>query len=494
MPPMSDTTPGPVIRTKKVLTILLVKPKARLGTVHALHRFQLLEPIELGYIAAAVPREHRVAVLDLRFHRFPTWALLRKIKELAPDIIGFTGYSHEGSIVKDLARHARQAAPRALIVVGGHHAAVAAEDYNVPAIDLIVRGEGCLPFRALVEAVARGESAAGIDGVLQTGERFDASATLTWPRFPDPTELPVPRRDLWDHRRYTCVWPSENARAWQGIFPAVSMVRSSFGCRMKCTFCIVPQLCGGQHRPRSADQVAEEIGALPTDHVYFCDDENFIDAEFAMELAEAIARRGIRKHYSAWARSTTVNRHPELFRTWRQLGLDAAFLGFEFPTDAQLRQVKKGATVAENDKAHTALRSLGVAVHAAFMLMPESTPEDFACLRNYVREMPPLQCSFTVCTPSPGTEDYKAMQPRIWVDNPHDLHDCMHPLTPTRIPLKEFCALYARQIDEAAGKNPLRMQHRPIPPRDMVRVAHATFRYSRAFRNLYRDFPRELWS
>lgn len=478
---------------KRALTILLVKPKARLGTIHALQRFQLLEPIELGYIAAVVPREHRVGVLDLRFFRNPAVSLRRRIKDVKPDIVGFTGYSHEASMVKALACAARQAAPHALIVVGGHHASVAAADYNIPAIDLIVRGEGCLPFKAIVEAVARGDEPGDIEGVVRTGDGFDPAAMLGWPRFPDPSELPTPRHDLWDHRNYTCVWTCEDAQPWQGLFPTVSMVRSSFGCRMKCTFCIVPQLCGGQHRHRPADQVAEEIGALPTGHVYFCDDENFIDPGFAMELAEAIARRGIRKRYFAWTRATTVNRHPEIFTTWRKLGLDAAFLGFEFPTDEQLRAVKKGSTVAENAKAHTALRDAGVAVHAAFMLMPECTREDFAALRDYVRGMPPAQYSITVCTPSPGTSDYAAMQSRIWVDHPHDLHDCMHPLTPTRLPLKEFCELYARQLAEAGTKNPRRVVRRPIPFKDMARSAYATTLYARAFRDLYRDYPRELW-
>jgi radical SAM superfamily enzyme YgiQ (UPF0313 family) len=488
---MSDNTPTP--RAKRALTILLVKPKARLGTIHALQRFQLMEPIELGYVAAVVPREHRVEVLDLRFFRNPMASLCRRIKDVKPDIIGFTGYSHEASMVKTLAGAARQAAPHAIIVVGGHHASVAATDYNIPAIDLIVRGEGCLPFRAIVNAVARGEKPEGIEGVVLTGDGFNPADTQGWPRFPDPTELPTPRHDLWDHRNYKCVWTCEDAQPWQGLFPTVSMVRSSFGCRMKCTFCIVPKLCGGQHRHRSADEVAEEIAALPTEHVYFCDDENFIDPDFAMELAEAIARRGIHKHYFAWTRATTVNRHPEIFTAWRKLGLDAAFLGFEFPTDAQLRTVKKGSTVAENAKAHTALRDAGVAVHAAFMLMPECTHEEFATLRDYVREMPPAQCSITVCTPSPGTDDYEAMESRIWVDNPHDLHDCMHPLTPTRLPLKEFCDLYARQLEEAGAKNPRRVVRRPIPFGDMARSALATSRYARAFRNLYRDYPSDLW-
>jgi len=66
---------------------------ARLGTIRALYRYLMLEPIELGYIAAAVPRRHRVVVLDLRFYRNPVGAFLRKIENLSPDIIGFTGYS-----------------------------------------------------------------------------------------------------------------------------------------------------------------------------------------------------------------------------------------------------------------------------------------------------------------------------------------------------------------------------------------------------------------
>ena len=69
----------------------------------------------------------------------------------------------------------------------------------------------------------------------------------------------------------------------------------------------------------------------------------------------------------------------------------------------------------------------------------------------------------------------------------------MHPLTPTRLPLKEFCALYARQLAEAGAKNPLRIQRRPLPLRDMIHAGYATYRYHRAFRDLYRDYPRELW-
>lgn len=262
---------------------------------------------------------------------------------------------------------------------------------------------------------------------------------------------------------------------------------------MHCTFCIVPRMFNGQHRPRPAADVADEIAQLPTDHVYFCDDENFIDPAFAHELAGELEKRRVKKRYFAWTRATTVNRFPDLFERWRALGLDAAFLGFEFPSDEQLRKSRKGSTVAENARAHDALRARGIAVHAAFMLLPEFDHGDFERLRTYVRAMPPAQFSFTVCTPSPGTTDYEAIKPQLWTERAYELHDCMHPLTPTRLPLREFCRLYAQQIREASAKNPRRASRRPVHPAELLRVIAAETRYVSAYTNVYRDYPRELW-
>jgi radical SAM superfamily enzyme YgiQ (UPF0313 family) len=255
----------------------------------------------------------------------------------------------------------------------------------------------------------------------------------------------------------------------------------------------VPKLFDGRHHVRPAEVVAEEIAALPTEHVYFCDDENFIDAEFAHELAGELEKRNVRKRYFAWTRATTVNRFPDLFTRWQKLGLDAAFLGFEFPTDEQLRKARKGSTVAENARAHTALRSHGIAVHAAFMLLPEMDEDDFERLRIYIDDMPPAQFSITVCTPSPATDDYEASRPDMWVDDPFALHDCMHPLTPTKLPLRRFSQLYARQIHEAGLKNPRRADRRPIHPLEVPRLVRAQYGYEHAFVEMYRDFPRELW-
>jgi radical SAM superfamily enzyme YgiQ (UPF0313 family) len=314
-----------------------------------------------------------------------------------------------------------------------------------------------------------------------------------FPRYPDPATLPTPRRDLWPAHAYRSVWLAESGRPWQPLFPPVATVRTSYGCRMQCTFCVVPFLSEGRHLPRPVEQVADEIAALPAEHVYFVDDENFLDEEHALALADALAARGVRKRYFAWTRATTVLRSPEILRRWREIGLDAAFLGFEFISDDALRAVRKGGTVAANERALDRLRALGVAVHAAFMLMPESSAEDFDRLRAYVRALPPVQCSFTVCTPSPGTPDYRALDGRFWVDPPHDLHDCMHPLTPTALPLREFSRRYAAQVAEGIARTPMRVERRPSGPADIVRALVAERAYVRGYERLYRDYPRQMW-
>jgi radical SAM superfamily enzyme YgiQ (UPF0313 family) len=475
------------------MRILLVKPQAQLRAVLGLQAFSLLEPLELGYLAAAVSPEHEVKVLDLRLVRKAERAFVKTLQTLRPDLVGLTGYTHEGSSVKKLAGIARRTLPTAKVVVGGHHATVAPRDYNIPEIDAIVRGAGCAPFSALVEAFARGEDPRGTASTLFPGKGFDEAAADEWPMFPDPRTMPRPRRDVYDWRGYRSVWTGEEMPAWYPLFPPVAMVRASWGCRMRCSFCIVPFLCGGEHQPRPAEDVADEIAGLPQQHVYFADDENFIDEDFAWRLADALAARGVAKRYFAWARSTTVNRSPELFRRWREIGLDAAFIGFEFTTDRELKQVLKGGSVAANERALDCLRSLGIAVHAGFMVRPEYSIEEFRRLREYVQSLPPVQCSFTVCTPSPGTPDYEQLEPHIWAPNPYDLHDCMHPLTPTAIPLKRFAALFAELASVGTAKTPLRSKNRPIRPLDLARVLRAEYAYNRGYRLMYQDYPRALW-
>ncbi len=479
---------------KTTQKILLVKPHPRLATVLGLQQFMLLEPLEFGYLAAAVP-EHEVRVLDLRLHRNPLRVFDKTLTAFKPDIVGLTAYSHEANALKYLALKARQQLPNAIIVAGGHHATSVPTDLNIPQIDAIVRGDGCDPFRTLVEAVSEGEELVGIESVLIPGPDFDFEAAAGWPHPCDPALIPRPRRDLWDRRSYYSIWPAEQLPRFGRVFPDVAMVRTSWGCRMKCSFCVVPFLSQQRHRPRPVESVVDELESLEQDYVYFCDDENFINRQFAWELAEAIEARGIKKRYFAWTRATTVNRDTELLKKWHDIGLDSVFIGFEFINDEELKASSKGCTVAANERALDNLRAMGVVVHAAFMIRSDYTADDFEKLRGYVNAMPPSQCSFTVFTPIPGTADYAEYEKQFIVDSSsaYDLHDCMHPLLKMSIPLREYSRHFATQVIEGIQKTPLRVNRHLAPPADMFRVWRAERNYCKGYRNLYRDYPSEMW-
>lgn len=475
------------------MRILLVKPKARLRTVRGLEAFTILEPLEFGYLAAAVSPEHDVRVLDLRLERFPNRAFLRALRRVRPDLVGISGYSHEASMVKALARTVKTLAPKTPVIVGGHHATCDPEDLNIEPIDAIVRGEGCEAFRAIVKARGQREELADIPAVLVPGPDFDHDKAKGWPQYGDPSLLPTPRRDLVDYRSYRSVWTAEHMENWAPLFPPVSMVRASWGCRSRCTFCVVPFMADGKHFPNQAERVAEEIAQAPAQYIYFCDDENFIDADYAFELADALEARKVRKRYFVWTRSTTALRSPELLERWRSIGLDVAFVGFEFLSDEELRKTRKGATVAANEKALDVMKSMGIAVHAAFMIRPEWSEDQFRELDEYVRRMPPVECGFTVYTPSPGSPEYEESKADFWVDNPHDIHDCMHPLTPTALPLPRFGKLYADLARQGAARNPVRVQRPLTRPQDLLRVVRAERNYYKAFLKIHEDYPRELW-
>ena len=210
------------------------------------------------------------------------------------------------------------------------------------------------------------------------------------------------------------------------------------------------------------------------------------------KVAEAIEARGIKKRYFAWARSTTVNNKPELFRLWRRIGLDGVFLGFEATSDQELKDLSKHATVSDNERAHKLLREMGIAVHAGFMVNPEFSEQDFERLQSYVRGMPPAQVTFTVFTPSPGSPAWFEEKDKF-VGNPFSLHDCMHPLIQTKMPLRQFYRHFSSLVSEGGNKNPLRSTGNRLPPLDIVRVLYASYTYSRCLRKAYRDYPRELW-
>ena len=121
------------------MRILLVKPHPELLVARRLQEgFLHLEPLELEIVAGGVPKDDDVTILDLSVERHPIELFQEQLHQLSPDMVGFTAYSTNVSVVKKLTAMAKAYSRAIVTVVGGVHATLLPVDYAVDSIDIIV--------------------------------------------------------------------------------------------------------------------------------------------------------------------------------------------------------------------------------------------------------------------------------------------------------------------------------------------------------------------
>ncbi len=472
------------------MRMLLVRPPITLQVAQRLTPFLHLEPLSLEIVAGGIPAAHWTRICDLAAEASPDKTFGRVLRKFQPDVVGFTGFSNQAAAVKRLAALAKAVRPETFVTVGGIHATIAPEDLRLPGtIDLVVRGEGGTAMEVLIPLL---ESKAPIPAsaiFLPTdAPQFDALAAAPPPELPDFDKVPAARRDLVDRSRYYCVWHGGPGERLETLFPRTAAARTSVGCPYRCSFCVVHHLAHGKYIRQTSEAVVREIVGIPEDHVYFVDDEMFCDARRATAIAELLRKRGVRKHYISWARADTIVKHPEMFKLWKQIGLSLLYVGLESMEQENLTDYNKGLSADVNRRAVALLRELGIGLHAALMVNPDFTAEDFLKVREAVEKVAPAEVSFTVFSPPPGTDLWKKHRADFICPDPHAFYDCMHTLLPTRVPLKMFYRYLSLLWLVSSRHNPWRMNKVKAPLRDIARFMYHGMRYGWSVRNIYKDY------
>ena len=412
--------------------ILLVEPRKSPLSIGG-EDVMCYEPLALEYVAAGVSDQHDVRILDLRLDH----TLQETLETFRPDVVGITAFTVHVNPVRRLFDQVRAWNARTLTVVGGHHATVAPQDFIWPSIDLIVRGEGVLPFQEIVARYERGEGLNGIPGLASA-----RSGKLVSNDYPVAVELDqVPFPD----RRLTAQYRSRYFSEW--MHPLAS-VRTSKGCPFRCSFCTMWTLTGGRYLRRRPEKVVEELAGLAEPYVFFADDESLVDTARMKTLASLIRESGIQKRYFLYGRSDTIARNPELLEQWCAVGLERIFVGLEFFRDEDLRSINKGSTQDDNKRAVGILRDLGIQIWPSFIVRQEFSLADFLAYRQYVRDLGINFAGFAMLTPLPGTEFYEEVKQRLTTDN-YDLYDFFHTVLPTVLPLQQFHREYYRLASSA---------------------------------------------
>jgi radical SAM superfamily enzyme YgiQ (UPF0313 family) len=472
------------------MKVLLVRPPITLTVARRLQAFLHLEPLALEIVAGGIPAPHETRILDLACEKSVDGSFLQALSEFKPDVIGFTGYSNEAATVKRLAALAKSHQAGVLVMVGGTHATTAPEDLRLPGvIDLVIRGEGGTAMRELIPCLERKAPLPESDVFLPVSSpRYAALAASLPPELPPYDQVPVARRELVDRSRYYCIWHGESGERLPTLFPRTGAARTSVGCPFRCSFCVVHYLARGKYVRRTPEDAVNEIVSIPEDHVYFLDDEMFIDTDRVTKIAQRLIERGVRKHYVSWARADTIVKHPEVFKLWKEAGLTLIYVGLESMEPDNLQDYNKHVSPEVNRQAVAILRSLNIGLHASLMVNPDFTEADFAKVRRAIDAVAPAEMSFTVFSPPPGTDLWKKHRAEFCCPDPYAFYDGMHTLLPTRMPLKKFYRQLSMLWLCAARNSPLLRNKVKVPLKDRVRFFYSGFWYGCSVQHIYRDY------
>lgn len=461
------------------MRILLIQPPKAASVIGG-EDLHIYEPLDLEYIAAGVGEGHQVKILDMRFDKdLEAW-----LADFEPDIVGLTAYTTHVKTVKGLCLRIKRARPAALTVVGGHHATAFPGDFEVEGVDVVVAGEGVFSFRELVEAYQGGMSR--LRALLDAGGPPGTRTLRSRHNLAPLDSYPAPRRDLTrDHRReYFSEW----------MKPLATIVTSK-GCPFRCEFCCLWKQTEGRYLERSPETIVDELETIEEENVFFADAESMINVARMTRLAELIKQRGIRKSYFCYSRSDSVVRHPELYRQWREVGLERVFVGFEFFRDDDLGDVHKRATVKENEAAMRVLNELDISIIASFLVRPEFSREDFRAFSDYCRRLKrELKFSmflFSVLTPLPGSNFYDASRGRL-ISHDYDHFDLFHTVLPTKLPLKEFFDEVHALYQAVNGPQEMIPTLRRFKMLEIPRIMQRYYKVAVQMRNAYKDYPAAL--
>lgn len=306
-----------------------------------------LPPLGLVNLATMVSRPDRPVVIhdmvlalrrkDLKMGESIYDDCAEMILERDPDMVGFSAQCTTYPAVVQIARRLKTRRKDLLTIVGGHNASFVDERTlgSFPWIDGVIRGEGEITFRELVEACESDRDLSRVAGL--TYRR--GSEILRNPDrdlLPDLNALPLP-----DYRFV----PSFSAyRDACGIPRSIAILEVGRGCPHRCVYCSESRLWRRKTRTFSVDRLVREMGNLHGQYGAECFllayDQFTADRAFVEDFCRSVISSGL--NHLPWyciSRLDTVD--APLLRLMREAGCESMCYGIDSGSKRTLAFIRK---------------------------------------------------------------------------------------------------------------------------------------------------------
>lgn len=336
---------------------------------------ETMPPLGLAWLAAVLKQGgyDDIAIIDSVVEKLDNGQVIELLKSRQPDVIGLSFGTLNRFYAFSLADEIRKHFPLAVIVSGGPHPTLAAEDIleNIKSIDMIVRGEGEYVFLELVKAVETKADLKLIKGLTFRSSEGNIIVNPPQEMIKDLDTVPLPARDWLPMKKYGQKIPLSQKSC-------TSMITSR-GCPNNCIYCSTARQWGHLIRFRSAKNVVDEIELLQDKYgfegVGFFDDCFTVDKKRVIAICQEIIDRGLKVGWWCEARANTLD--PEVLSWMKRAGCEHISMAIESGSNEILRRIKKMITVEQGIAAAKMIHDAGIKQKIFFMHgLPGETYED----------------------------------------------------------------------------------------------------------------------
>ena len=382
-------------------------------------------PLGLAYIAAVLEQKrYSIQIIDCVVEGFntettfngtviygmPIADLIDIIGEYKPNVVGISCmFSTLDSIVKKLSENIKKKFPEIIIVLGGTHATVMAEQLiRKPFIDYIVRGEGEYSFQELIEH-------------LEKKRQIETVSNLTWldngeirctPQkfIQDIDKLPFPARHLLNMEGYIKIGHMQGLTR-KGV-RATTLITSR-GCPAKCIFCSIHAVWGNKFRAHSQEYTLNEMQHLRKkyriEHLLFQDDNLTLDKTRAEAIFKGMINRKLNFSWTAPNGIAVWALNDSLLALIRDSGCYRLTLGVESGDPATLRKIiRKPLRLNKVGQIVKTCSKLKIHTTAFFVIgLPGETMQSMKRSMRYAENLNVGSLCISIATPYPGTPLYE---------------------------------------------------------------------------------------
>jgi len=406
------------------MNILLIQPNSAEEVNKEYLSFQY--PINLGYIASVLRQEgHEVRMVDFNTTdraKLPYFILKHK-----PALVGLTAMTssiyNAGSIISEV----KEINSKIITVLGGVHASALPLQTmeEIGDLDYLVFGEGERTVVELVRHLINKKDLRAVKGIVF---RKNGKIIQNKPRelIENLDEIPFPARDLIPLKLYA---RQHVTRGFSRKEIKVIEIITTRGCPNKCIFCAGHINYGYRVRFRSYDNIVKEIkeciekyGAT---HFSIEDDTFSLNRDLVRKLCDFFKKNNL-----TWNCNTRVNTvDDDLLRTMAKSGCKKIAFGVESGNPVILKKIKKGITVSQVIKAVRAVKKAGIRyVECDFIIGShiDETVDDVSDSIKLIYKLMPDFLAISIMCPYPGTEIYKMMVDRQYLDKNPDWSKFSH--------------------------------------------------------------------